>query len=108
MVLSEVEIQRRKDIAMAAIKSVFGTEEDEYGATEFVRHHIEEIDGEYWKKHLGTEKPLPKKVLEILVFRGNWDEDCVFDFTLPEEATDYVISVRFNEEGEVEEISMES
>jgi Protein of unknown function (DUF2004) len=108
MALNEVEIKNRKDIALAAIKAVFGTEEDEYGATEFVSHHLEELDAEYWKKHLGTERPSPNKVLEILVLRDHWDEDCVFDFTLPEEVTDYVISVRFNEEGEVEEITMES
>ena len=31
-----------------------------------------------------------------------------FDFTLPEDVTDYVISVRFGGSGQVEEISMES
>lgn len=108
MALNEIEIQKRTVIALAAIKSAFGTEADEYGATEFVNHHIEELDAEYWKKHLGTEKPAPNKVLEILVLRDHWDEDCAFDFTLPEEVTDYVISVRFNEEGAVEEITMES
>ena len=32
----------------------------------------------------------------------------VFDFTLSDEVTDYVISVRFDEAGSVEEVSMES
>ncbi|MUI16138.1 DUF2004 domain-containing protein [Massilia dura] len=32
----------------------------------------------------------------------------VFDFSLPDDVTDYVISVRFDDSGEVENISMES
>ena len=47
----------------------------------------------------------------MLVLREHWggdDEIETFDFTLPEDVTDYVISVRFDESGQVEEISMES
>jgi len=47
------------------------------------------------------------------VLRSHWGDDDdngleVFDFTLPDDVTDYVISVRFDANGEVEEISMES
>lgn len=47
------------------------------------------------------------------MLRSHWgdeDDDGIdtFDFTLPEDITDYVISVRFDEEGQVEEITMES
>jgi len=108
MALNENEILKRKEVALAAIKSAFGTVADEYGATEFVNHHLKELEAEYWVKHLGSAKPTPKSVFGILELRSHWDEDCVFDFTLPEEVTNYVISVRFNENGEVEEISMES
>ena len=31
-----------------------------------------------------------------------------FDFTLPDEVTNYVICVRYDDDGEVEDISMES
>jgi hypothetical protein len=54
-------------------------------------------------------------VLDILELQSHWssgDEDDggieIFDFTLPEGITNYVISVRFNEAGQVEEITMES
>lgn len=105
------EIDKREKAAIAAIRAAFGTEEDEYGATLFVEHHLDEIESEYWQKHLGTPKPEPINVLGILELRDHWggdDEIETFDFTLPEDVTDYVISVRFDESGQVEEISMES
>jgi Protein of unknown function (DUF2004) len=105
------EIEKRENAAIAAIRSSFGTEDDESGTTLFVEHHLEEIGGEYWQKHLGTAKPEPISVLDILVNRsdrGGDDEIETFDFTLPENVTDYVISVRFDESGQVENISMES
>ena len=113
MQATQEEIERRKKIAIYAIKSAFGTEEDEYGATLFVTHHLEEIEESFWQKHLGTTQPEPRRILDILVLRSHWGDDDddgidVFDFTLPEDVTDYVISVRFDEEGQVEEITMES
>ena len=102
------DIKKRQELAVSAIKSVFGTPEQESGVTLFAKHHIEELKPEYWEKHLGTTKPDPRKVLDILVLREHWDDDCVFDFTLPEDVTDYVISVRFDENGKVEDITMES
>jgi len=49
--------------------------------------------------------------LEKLVLRSHWggaqDID-VFDFTLPHEATNHVISVRFDDNGAVKYISKES
>ncbi|MFT6909933.1 MAG: hypothetical protein ACJAS1_006660 [Oleiphilaceae bacterium] len=106
--MTEDDIRKREKIALTSINSAFGTEDDEYGATMFVSHHIEEIESEYWLKHLGTPTPKPADVLNILQLKSHWDDDCVFDFTLPEDVTDYVVSVRFGENGEVEEISMES
>lgn len=32
----------------------------------------------------------------------------MFDFTLPDDITNYVICVRFDEEGQIEEITVES
>ena len=105
------EIDKREKTAIAAIRNAFGTNEDESGATLFVEHHLEEIEGEYWQKHLGSTNPEPISVLDILVLRSHWggdDEIETFDFTLPEDVTDYVISVRFDESGKVEDVSMES
>jgi hypothetical protein len=121
MTTNAKEVIRREKLALSAIRSALGTDEDELGATLFVSHHLEEIEANYWKTHLGTDKPEPARVLDILVLRSHWgdedgDEDGdegdkgidVFDFTLPGDVTDYVISVRFDEEGAVDEISMES
>lgn len=106
-------IASREKAALAAIKQTFGTDAGEYGANLFATHHIEEVDGAYWQKHLGTEQPAEAQVLDILTLRSHWADDDdngiqVFDFTLPDEVTDYVISVRFDDAGAVEEISMES
>lgn len=106
--MEEKEIKRREQEALKSIKASFGTPEQEYGVTMFAEHHIEEVEPEYWEKHLGTSKPEPKSVLDILILREHWDEDTIFDFTLPDETTDYVISVHFDAEGKVEEITMES
>ena len=108
---TQQEIDRRKKLAISAIQRAFGTEEDEYGATLFISHHLEEIEREFWKKHIGTTEPEPRQVLDILVLRSHWGEEDgidTFDFTLPEDTTNYVISVSFDEEGKVEDITMES
>ena len=106
--MNDDELKKREQSAISAIKSVFGNPEQEYGVTMFAEHHIEELEPEYWEKHLGTTQPDPRKVLDLLVLQSHWDGDCVFDFTLPENATHYVISVRFDESGEIEDITMES
>jgi len=111
--MSKDEASRRATTACAAIKQSLGTDEDESGADLFVSHHLAELEGEYWQKHLGTSRPEPIRVLDILELRSHWGDDDdngldVFDFTLPDDVTDYVISVRFDETGEVEDISMES
>jgi hypothetical protein len=105
------EIKRREAAARAAIKKAFGTADDEFGATLFVSHHLEELESSYWKKHLSTETPTPQRVLDLLKLDSHWDGDDEierFDFTLPEEVTNYIISVRFDDAGEVSDITMES
>ena len=105
------EIKRREAVARAAIKKAYGTADDEDGPTLFVSHHLEEIDSAYWKQHFSTETPDPQRILDALVLRGHWggdDEIDTFDFTLPEDVTDYVISISFDELGDVSGITMES
>ena len=111
MPANPAEIKRREAAARAAIKRVFGTGNDRSGATLFVSHHLEELDSGYWKKHFSTENPSPHLVLDMLELRSHWggdDETDTFDFTLPERVTNYVISVRFDGDGNVSEITMES
>ena len=108
---SDKEIARRTAAALAAIKQSLGAEDS--AVSMFASHHVEELDAAYWNKHAGTAKPTPKQVVDLLELRSHWgddDEDGIdtFDFTLPGDVTDYIVSVRFDEDGEVEDISMES
>lgn len=107
------EIQKRQAAALSAIKAAFGTEDDEEGGTLFVFLHLEELDGGYWERHLDDPSPDPIRVLDLLVLRRHWgyvedDGIDIFDFTLPDDITDYVISVAFDDDGEVDSILMES
>lgn len=103
---------QREALALAAIKQAFGTADDEYGATLFVHHHLAEIGADYWIRHLGTARPQPQQVLDILVVTSDSgdeqdDVDSV-DFSLPEQVSDAVICVHFDASGRVDEIVMES
>lgn len=100
-------------MALTAIRKDFATDGDEDGATLFVSHHLCEIEQGYWQKHLNTARPEPTRVLDILELRSHWgdeEEDGIdtFDFSLPGDITNYVISVRFDETGSVAEVTMES
>jgi hypothetical protein len=107
------EIERRSAVALAAIKETMDKGEGEHSVALFVSHHLEELEAAYWKKHTGEARPSPNKVLDLLELRSHWgDEDeggiDTFDFTLPGDVTQYVICVRFDESGDVEDIEMES
>jgi hypothetical protein len=67
-----------------------------------------ELDVEYWKKYTDKEMPTPEDILNIIELKEIWDDGNTFDFTLPDEITDYVVSVSFNENGEIQDITMES
>ena len=64
--------------------------------------------GTYWEKHLSTEIPSSEQVIGLLVLRSKWENEEVYDFTLPDDVTDYVVSVSFDEDGKIEDIEMES
>lgn len=111
--MNDHEILKREAAARAAIKQAFGTTAGEFTVDLFVAHHLDEMDDDYWQRHLGTRHPEPIGLLDILELRSNREDDenkqlDVCDFTLPEDVTDYVISVRFDEIGNIEDISMES
>jgi hypothetical protein len=105
------EIQRRELAARRAIKRAFESDDDEMNARLFVSHHLAELDSDYWKRHFSVEKPSPDAVLDALVLRSHWggdDEVDAFDFTLPEDATNYVLCVRFDGQGQASEVVLES
>ena len=104
------EISRREQAARAHIDAIYGTPVDEFGATMFVSHHLNELDDSYWMKHTGTSKPDPKQVLRILELSVDEEEEeiDILDFTLPGRVTNYVISVEFDDSGNIGGVSMES
>lgn len=99
-----------KDKLHSSIIQSYGSEEQEYGVTLFVQHHIEELPADTWLRITGTEKPSPSQVLEslVLVKQWDWESDRVYDFSLPGNVTDYVVSVVVDRDGNIISIEMES
>ena len=108
--MTVAELEERKTRALVAIRRALGTPEGEENINLFVQHHLEELQQMYWKKHLGVDAPDASKVVDLLQFRSAWGHESLeyFDFTLPDEVTDYVVSVHFNDAGDIDGISMES
>ena len=105
------ELARRESAARQAIKTDFDMENEDSAVAMFVAFHLEELDGGYWQQHMGTARPDPSAVPDVLVLREHWgeeDEMEFLDFTLPGGVTDYVVSVHFDAAGKVADISMES
>ena len=108
--MDNVELERRKLVALAAIRQAHGTEDGEDSIVLFVAHHLEELPQSYWQEQLATATPDSAAVIGLLAFRSSWGEGDLenFDFTLPGDVTDYVVSAHFDEKGEIDGISMES
>lgn len=111
------EISRLESAARAHIEAIYGTPEDEFGATLFVSHHLSDIDSSYWLKHTGTSEPKARQVLRMLEVRVDPEEEeldpeeeelNILDFSLPDAVTNYVISVEFDGSGGIVRVSMES
>ncbi|WP_170336830.1 DUF2004 domain-containing protein [Ruegeria arenilitoris] len=107
-----MSIDERERDAREKIKALYGTPEGEFGPTLFVSHHKEELETDYWTDTYSTDAPTAEQILDSLVLVDTWsseDDDNVdtYDFSLPNEATNYLLSARF-EDGEVVEVSMES
>jgi hypothetical protein len=97
-----------EQLAIEGIKKSSGTEQGEYGIDEFISHHLEELSTSYWEKHTGSANPTSIQVISLLVLRSKWDDEETYDFSLPDEVTDYVVSVSFDEDNQIEDIVMES
>lgn len=99
----------RVQAALLAIKQSLGSQDAEHDTNLFVNHHLEELEADYWQTHCGTTQPEANQILEILTLCEDQDEEGdTLDFSLPDEITDYLLSVCFDENGEVVDISMES
>ena len=108
--MDSVEFERRKMAALAAIHQAHGTEDGAGSIDLFVSHHLEEMPRNYWQEQLGTTTPDSLAVIGLLVCRSSWGKEDLenFDFTLPGDVTNYVVCVRFDEKGEIDDIGMES
>ncbi len=103
-------IKEREKLALDAIKQAFGTEAGEDSINLFVEHHLAELTESYWQQHLQSDTPEPLAVVNLLGLSSSWGDRDIeyFDFTLPDEVTDYVVSVHFDDTGSIDGISMES
>jgi len=108
--METLEFERRKMLALAAIRQAHGTEAGADSVDFFVAHHLAEMSKGYWLEQLATATPDVAAVIELLVFRSSWGKNDLesFDFTLPGDVTNYVVSVHFDEAGEIDGIDMES
>ena len=106
------ELIRRRQVALEAIQDAVGTEVGEFSADLFVSHHLEEIDAAYWLERLGTAKPDSKQILGLLILLSDSGEEegefKQLDFTLPGDVSNYILSVQFDDSGNIDEICMES
>ncbi|EKU96256.1 hypothetical protein Lepto7375DRAFT_0242 [Leptolyngbya sp. PCC 7375] len=106
------ELTRRMQVALEAIQDSVGTEAGEFGAELFVLHHLEEIDAAYWLERLGNVKPDSKQILGLLILLSpSGEEEGEFeqlDFTLPGDVSNYILSVQFDDSGNIDEICMGS
>jgi len=100
----------REESARKAIHALLGTKEAEYSVNGYVEHHLEQLPEEYWVRHLGSARPKAEAVLDLLQLRGTWRDGGVecFDFTLPDDVTNYVLCVRIDARGGIESVEMES
>ena len=100
-------------LALEKIKLLYGTPKGEFGPTLFVSHHLEELQEADWVGALKLTKPTPEQVLNALILVDEWSSEDngvndTFDFSLPNDITNFLISVRFSEDGSITDISMES
>lgn len=102
----------KENTARAAVKALIGRPEGEDNVTLFVEHHLAELEADYFSKTYGTTTPEAYQIADSLVLVDSWSSEDdghidVFDFSLPDNVTNYLLSVRLSGDN-VEEVSMES
>lgn len=105
------EIARRDVIARAAMLELLELRAGEFSVSLYVKHHLSQLGASYWQERFGVANPDPARVLDSLVLRSHWGgEDGIdsFDYSLPGDVTQYVISVQFDRAGRISSVSMES
>ncbi len=100
------------EIATKEISKRCRTPDGEMSVDLFVSHHQEEIAPSEWKSLLGNANPSEDEILASIVFKTSWDSEDdgvidTYDITLPNDLTQYVISVRFDCD-QIASVDMES
>ncbi len=98
-------IQRGHDAVFAAL----GTPEGEDSVDQFVQHHLDELEPAWWQAHLGTGVPDARSMLGLLEHTTLFDDGngLQVDYGLPDDVSDYRLTVHFNRDGAVTAIVLD-
>jgi hypothetical protein len=100
--------------ALQAISDDFDLGDESETARFYLEHHLSELSSEEKDALLGGSEVDKQKFLDCLVLKriGVYPEDeesyAVFDIQFPEEYTNYLMAVTFDEDGKISCISMDS
>jgi len=107
---------RFDEIARDAFKAEHAERPEGTVAT-YLSHHAEELGDKDLLKIFGVEDPDELTIEHLLdalqlkrigLYPGSDDLTAVFDYTIDEEATDYILAMEFDRDGEIFDISMDS
>jgi hypothetical protein len=107
---------RFDEIARDAFKAEFN-EKPEGNVGTYLSHHAEELGEKELLRIFGTPDPDDLSIEHLLdalqlkrigLYPGSEDLAAVFDYTIDDEATDYILAMEFDRDGEVFGISMDS
>lgn len=111
-----VDAVRFDSTARAAIRTEYA--DDPEGASRlYLSHHVDEFSEEEKEQYFGSIDAESLGVNQLLkaihlkrigLYPNSDDHVAVFDYTIDEEATDYVLAIEFNDSDEVSGISMDS
>ena len=100
-----------------AEKALISDFEEDDTVKDYIEHHLEEIDDIELKQiidkpieEISAEKQMLTKLFlkRVGFYPGDEDDFAIFDFTIGEDLTQYIIAITFNEDIEVQYMSMES
>jgi hypothetical protein len=107
---------RFDEIARDAFRTEFA-EKPEGTVGTYLSHHAEELGEKDLLRIFGTAEPDDLDIHHLLealqlerigLYPGSEDYSAVFDYTIDAEATDYILAVEFDADGELFGISMDS
>lgn len=109
-------VEKRVAEAHVALLSDLKSAGDDNEVKEYIEHHLDELEKGYWSEVCGSSNPSVCEVAIKLTVQPFWLEEALqgesdldrVDFTLPRDVTDYVLCVEYSEDGEFQNISMQS